>query len=335
MKLSGLKFAVSTLVVALSIATVVSISCKSISSQEESESSGFRKNHSDEMVLPENYETLSAAEKEDILFARIQDTTFRELPKLKGANPIKFITAHLNLKMDRAGDEAPVGYEKSIHAHGVVARVRFEAEPNSPYSGLFKGAAHGLIRLSVTSDPKGKDFAPGVALKLLVDGQPSRNVSFLYKLSGQKDNHNFFANELSNIIPIQLDPKSIFSSSVFGRVSRNPTKLSVKPFSVQDEKGQTVGNPLSPVQIYLVPNHANDFPAAVHEFRNDLLKLPSGTVLYDVYGTMEGKTDIVRIDEERREGAVKIGRLVTGSAFVASAFGDSRLFFRHAKFEDN
>lgn len=337
MKVSGLSITIGLAILAISVAAVVSCFRFMATDHEEgnSETSGLFDKSKDKLVLPANYETLSAAEKEDILFQQIQSTAFKSLPKLESVNPIKFISAHLMLKLDNQSDEAPVGYEKSIHAHGAAARVRFDAEPNSPYSGLFKGVEHGIIRLSVTADPKGKDFAPGVALKLLVDGHHSENVSALYKLSGQKDNHNFFANELSNIIPIQLDPKSIFSSVVFGRVTSNPTKISVKPFAAINQRGEEVKEPSAPVQIYLVPNRANTFATEVHDFRDDLLKIPSGTTLYDVYATREEGSNLSKIDEVRRSKATKIGRLVSNSSFIASDFGDRRLFFSHYKFEEN
>ena len=331
-------FLLSVVIVAaaatLGATAFIGFSCRS-NERSNSGTSGIREVLKDKSVLPDNYEALTAAEKEDILYQAMEATIFTKLPALESVSPIKFITAHLNLKLNRVGDEAPAGYEKSIHAHGAAARVKFEAEANSPYTGLFQGVNHGIIRLSVTSDPKGKDFVPGIALKLLIDGQPSRNISALYKLSGQKNNHNFFANELSNIIPIQLDPKSIFSSTIFGRVSLNPTKISVYPLAAIDEKGVAVKAPSAPVQLYFVPNHANDFASADHDFREDLLKIPSGTVIYDVYASPEGGTDISNINYERRAKAVKIGRLVSSSAFIASEFGDRRIFFRHYKFEDN
>jgi len=288
-------------------------------------------------VLPPNYESLSAEAKEEILYQAMIATTFKELPSLERVNPLKFVLSHMSRKLGTVGDEAPQGYEKAIHAHGVAAKVRFESEPTSPYTGMFKGAPHGIVRISVTSDPEGKDFAPGLALKLLVDGRPSQNVSFLFKLSGQKDNHNFFANELSNIIPVEFDPKSLFSSTVFSRVSLAPTKLSVKPFAAVDAKGIGEMAPKAPVQVYLVPSQGHQLATAVHDFRDDFLKLPSNSVLYDVYATSDGGANPSHSDSARarRAAAVKIGRLVTSSPFLASSFGDGGLFFRHYRFDDN
>src|SRR5690554_8058537 len=78
-----------------------------------------------------------------------------------------------------------------------------------------------------------------MALKLFVDGQPSRNVSALYTLSGQGDNHNFFANELSNYVSPELND-SIGSTILFSLVTTKPTRLMVNDFSEVTQRGDSV-----------------------------------------------------------------------------------------------
>lgn len=294
-----------------------------------------RQNTFEKTALPNDYEERTAAEKEDLLYKQMEATRYSSLPPLQSVNPIKFLMSALQTKMDLARDEAPGDYQKAIHAHAVTARVRFEADPGSPYTGLFQGAGYGILRISITADSKGKDFAPGFALKLLVDGKPSENLSALYMLSGQGSDHNFFAHELSNIIPSETDPKSIFSQSVFKSVSRNPTRISVKPLAAIDQTGQAVDKPQAPVQLYFVPDHANDLPKEAHDFREDFIKIPPGVAIYEVYATDESGDDSGKVDEERRKGAKRIGRLITKSPFIASEFGDKRIFFRHYNFENN
>lgn len=308
------------------------VACKT-SHEEDSATQTFFNKSNDKLVLPENYKSLSAAEKQDILYKEMQKTEYSSLPDLTKTNPLQFILSHLNFKMENAGDEAPVGYVKSLHAHGVAAKVKFVAEPNSPYTGLLKGTDYGILRMSITADAGGKDFAPGIALKFLIDGRNSENISALYKLTGQGSNHNFFANELSNIIPVQLDPKSIFSSATFLRASINPTKLAARYLADVDYHGVAEAKPFAPVQLYFVPRHENDFSIVAHDFRKDLLSIPVDTTIYDVYATQEEGKNLKEIDEKRREAAVKIGSLVSTSPFLASKFGDSRLFFMHHRFE--
>ena len=108
------------------------------------------------------------------------------------------------------------------------------------------------------------------------------------------------------------------------------------------QKGVAVATPKAPTQIYFVPRAElkNRFSSAAHDFRTDLLTLTAGTTLYDVYATsMEIKTSIIpsisrSYAAQRRNSAVKIGEMELTSAFIASTFGDSGVFFKHQRNED-
>src|SRR5690606_41195227 len=71
-----------------------------------------------------------------------------------------------------------------------------------------------------------------------------------------------------------------------------------------------------------------------------LATLAAGTKLYDVYATsMAIKTSIIpsisrNYAQQRRNSAVKIGELELTSPLIASAFGDSGVFFKHQRHED-
>lgn len=41
-----------------------------------------------------------------------------------------------------------------------MGRVQFNATGGHGYTGLFQGADHGLMRLSITGDPESRGFAP-------------------------------------------------------------------------------------------------------------------------------------------------------------------------------
>src|SRR5687768_9023054 len=106
--------------------------CKSTKNDEEdSQAQGLFSRKKDVLVLPKDYESFSADKKAAFLFAQMERTQFSDLPALEGVNPLKFIFARLMLKMDLDSDEAPSGYEKSIHAHGVAAKVEWEALPSA------------------------------------------------------------------------------------------------------------------------------------------------------------------------------------------------------------
>jgi hypothetical protein len=56
------------------------------------------------------------------------------------------------------GDAMPAGVHfgtrtKYIHSVGAVAKVKFVPASSTPYTGIFKGAAYGLIRLSSAVAP--------------------------------------------------------------------------------------------------------------------------------------------------------------------------------------
>lgn len=283
--------------------------------------------------LSADYESWTARQKQDFLWEnRILPTRYDRLPPLEKIDVIGLFFTALTTKMDRAADEAPRGWKKAIHARGSVAKIAFIPTTDSPFTGLFAGTSYGLLRLSVTGDPSDRGFAPGLALKLFVDGKPSENFSALVSLTGQGDNHNFFAHEFSNIVPQinEIGPRLI--NFIFRRVSKHPTKLYLADMSEVDQQGQIIKHPRYPSQVFLVPNPSVQFPESKgRDFREDLATVASGTRIFSVYGVEEDEA----IDRsEYRQKAILIGHIQTTSEFVCSSYGDSRLFFRHQRFRD-
>ncbi|MCA1990953.1 MAG: hypothetical protein LDL41_02745 [Coleofasciculus sp. S288] len=292
--------------------------------------------------LPTDYESWTAKEKQDFLWNnRILKSQYDELPPLQKIDiPGLFLTL-LSLKMDRSSDEAPPKWKKAIHAHGSVAKVKFVPTADTPFTGLFKGADYGLLRLSLTGDPADRGFAPGLALKLFVDGKPSENFSALVSLSGQGENYNFFANELSNIVSEEQSFGPKFINLLFRRVTKFPRHLYLQEFGKIDQKGHQQNKPHYPYRIFLVPNPNVQFAERPpHDFRRDLATIPSGTSLFSVYAVDPGQVgdDVASkaadtIDQPGyRQKAQLIGHIETTSEFVSSFYGDSQLFFRHQRF---
>lgn len=287
--------------------------------------------------LSADYESHSAQQKQDFLWEnRILKSRYDRLPPLEKIDVIGLFLTALTTKMDRLADEAPRKWKKAIHAHGSVAKIAFIPTTDTPFTGLFAGADCGLLRLSVTDDPRDRGFAPGLALKLFVDGKPSENFSALVSLIGQGDNYNFFAHEFSNIVPTvnRLGPRLI--NLIFRRVSRYPTKLFLADMSEVDQRGQIVKEPHYPSQVFLVPNPNVYFPETPgHDFREDLATIASGTHLFSVYGVDPSEVgDEATEKPEYRQKAKLIGHIQTTSEFVSSFYGDVRLFFRHQRFRD-
>lgn len=294
--------------------------------------------------IPEDYQSLSACKKQQHLWGNgVQRTKFNvnELPKLTKIDVFKLVGRILSDKVEKTGDVAPAGYVKPIHAHGVMAPVSFTAEAGTPYTGLFEGSDCGLLRLSVTGDPNDRGFAPGLAWKAFVDGKRSENVSALYTLSGQGDDRNFFANELSQYVSVEGN-ETLGTTFLFSFVSSKPTRLMVDDMAKVDQNGNGVSGVNAPTQIYFVPNPVlkAKFAGTTNDFRVDLMSLPAGTKLYDVYATSEEvKTSIFSwvnkgYADSRRNNAIKIGEMTMTEAMAASSFGDSGVFFKHQRYED-
>ncbi|MCC2637535.1 MAG: peroxidase [Moraxellaceae bacterium] len=259
-----------------------------------------------------DYETWPASAKADHLWVNgaVRTQYQATMPNLKPVDIGGLISTVLWKKVNDRVDVAPAGYEKAIHAHAAMAKVKFVPVANS-YTGIFKGADHGLLRLSVTGDPADRGFAPGLAWKSFVDGKPSQNVSALYTLSGQGTNYNFFANELSNYVSTEVN-ETLGTTLLFSAVSTKPTQLVMTDMARVTQTGAAVATPAAPTQIYL----------------------------YDVYATsMAIQTSIFpslnkTYADQRRASARKIGELELTSPLIVSAFGDNGVFFKHQRVED-
>ncbi len=278
----------------------------------------------------------SARQKQELLWQKIQQSQYDRDPPLTKIDLIGLFLTSLSKKMDLARDEAPQGWKKAIHAHGVVAKIKFVAAPDTPFTGLFRGVDHALLRASVTGDPKDRGFAPGLAIKFLVDGKPSANFSALVSLVGQGQNYNFFDREFSNIVPVVNDLGPRLINLIFSRVTRYPTKLYLEDFAKLNQQEQSESKPHYPSQIFLAPNPQLKFPATPpHDFRDDLKTIPSNTKLFTVFAVDPAKVGDELIDRpEYRQQAQEIGYIETTSEFIASSFGDSQLFFRHQRFRN-
>lgn len=236
--------------------------------------------------------------------------------------------------MDRLEDEAPPRWQKAIHAHGSVAQIKFSAV-ESNYTGLFKGVDFGLLRASLTGEPSDRGFAPGLAFKFLIEGKPSGNFSALVSLAGQGQNYNFFANEFSNIVPTVNELGPLVSNAIFRRVSKHPTSLYLQHLGEFTQNGKQESHPHAPIQIYLVSNTDLQFSENPHDFRTDLESIQAGTRLFSMYASPnKGVNDDEIGMDYTRQKAQLIGHIETTSAFVSSFYGDSQLFYRHQRFQN-
>ena len=91
---------------------------------------------------------------------------------------------------------------KVTHAQGDVAKIQWEDLGGHSYTGMFKGADTGFVRLSVAKpvDTTTPSLGPSMGLKMLRDGVDSANMLAIYNIDGQ-ESLDFFANDMVNHIP--------------------------------------------------------------------------------------------------------------------------------------
>ncbi|MEK7692255.1 MAG: hypothetical protein AAB425_14665 [Bdellovibrionota bacterium] len=285
----------------------------------------------------EGYQDLSACQKQVYLDWNVthNGAYTTTLPPVGGAGvfdlPNLRDTVYLAITFDTSSDFMPGGRKKLLHTTGSTAKIRFVAEKNTPYTGIFRGGI-GLARLSVaTSDVKNK-FAPGLALKFLIAGEQSVNIMAMFSLDGQGKNRDFFANRFSTWIE---DPKDPILGTLllpkFAQVLAPPTRLPLEHFAQTDTLGRKEAKPNAPHSFYLVPESglsAANAATSQEDFRRVLGRLKAGTKLYSVFAIDEkpGNPNAAKAD-----GGVLIGSLVLESTLKASKWEDERLFFQHAR----
>jgi len=107
----------------------------------------------------------------------------------------------MNASYDVVSDTMPLGRKKVTHPVGTVSKVEFIAHPDSPYTGIFRGSKHAIMRISdtVKSVPHKSKTVPGHGVKFLRDGMTSANWVAMFSLDGQSS-FNFFKNRWTTVV---------------------------------------------------------------------------------------------------------------------------------------
>lgn len=277
--------------------------------------------------LPQNYLQLPAKDKQQILWNKTAAKQYQELPPIPAGGWGSVLTKiksmlTLNETFDHHSDEMPAtrGKNKVIHSSGSVAKIFFQANENSPFTGVFQTGAYGIVRLSVAASPESVgSFTPGMGLKLLIDGQQSVNVTVMYSLDGQGANTNFFANNFSNRIP---EPKSLTLKILkqwFSLFVDDPLVLSVDHFAAVEADDRKVENPVIPYQLIFKPTTEVQLSAnSKNDFRIDLKTIEPGKTMYQVLAKANAN-----------DQPFEIGKIILISKLIPSEYGDHQLFFQH------
>jgi hypothetical protein len=291
------------------------------------------------------YGQLSAVEKRDYLFeAGIRATAHTTLPDVTLGVPLflgsaidSFAHHLLRDTVTRVGDELETPKHKLFHTYGTTAKVRFTPEPGTPYTGLFAENAVGLLRFSYAGPVLGIGIVPGLGLKLLIDGDHlSENAVMMRMLDGQSQ-HSVFEHPFTNRLP---DP-NLTNAIMHGVKQRFETVVAAghgldQPV-VNFAQVQATGLPVAgavqaPFRVILAPTRDARLRSNPQiDFRADLARnIPAGTTIYDVLALDEADDDASVEIEDLLPKAKRIGGLTTESEFIASAYGDYRLFFKHS-----
>ncbi len=166
------------------------------------------KNPYDKCVMPkdtshldtEEYQSMSAECKTELIWSLVLPDSRRE----------RFYTAYefeslfnqdMNLTYDAVTDNMPKNRLKKTHPVGLTSKIEWIPHPDQPYTGIFRGAEHGIMRISDTTKtvPHKSKTAPGFGIKFPRDGMYSANILAMFAFDGQ-NSFNFFKNRWVTIL---------------------------------------------------------------------------------------------------------------------------------------
>jgi len=279
--------------------------------------------------LPAGYSTRPASEKLSLLWSCVTTDPYPEgaLPtEVPGALPrLRLFTVGFNRgSFEHASDEMAEGRKKLLHTYGTVACVTVEPAGGHPYTGVFATGGKALLRFS--DGAGGPRFTPAIALKFLVDGGPSLNYFALpHEPRRSRDRDpltGVYAN--ASVEPRAFDAKVLAgafqrTANALGGKRLYATYLPLHHLAGRGVDGKPVAEPKVPDRLELRPTEAARGAASpADDFRARLASLPEGVPLFDL-----------AISPDISEPAVPFGTVRLDTRFVASRWGDERLFFQH------
>jgi hypothetical protein len=240
-----------------------------------------------------------------------------------------FLFESVSPSVNYVSDELPSGRTKKLHAAGAVVKVKFQAVRN-PYTGLFQGAEHALLRYSLAVAPDNKGIVVAGAIKLFRDNTPSANTFIMLGLAAQPES-NFFTHDLSN--HISGTRGGVLTTIGVRKFATAPSNWApftgVSGISDHDVRGNVIDKPVYPYQLVFRPKagaksiveadlQKNSSSKDAYRSLTSLAKIPRGTTLWDVYAAPAPNTSFKLI-----------GSVVTVSETVLNAYGNDGLFFQH------
>jgi len=267
----------------------------------------------------QSYEQRTALEKKAIVLAHVN----KDMDSGKYPAVLKVLTGIMGesvmVSFDASADVFPEKRAKYIHSVGVTGGISFESTGDHPYSGLFKGAEHGIIRMSSAKAPSSR-IAPGMGIKFFRDGRPSANFVAMYSLDGQACSEtNFFAHEWKNHIENSDNFGLKLIAAKFWQASYCPLMVGLSDLA-SGADGSVGAFPFQLSFHALVASECDCTNYA--KCLQNLMKIPVGTKLFEVRATASPNNV-----------SLAIGHITLTDALTTSKFGDEELFFKHQHME--
>ena len=145
------------------------------------------------------YREAPAGEKQAALWGLISATPYQPLPSARVTNSqtVRRLAKRAFLREAfEKDDEVRPPRAKAFHTFGTVAKMRFEADGEHPYTGIFNTGAVGFVRASLAVGMP--NYSPAAAFKFLLDGpHPSQNLLVHQSLDKQAS-RDFFERASTN-----------------------------------------------------------------------------------------------------------------------------------------
>jgi len=316
-------------------------------------------------------ESPSVKAKADALWGRIMMDEGKPATLTMGDAGIRALMSSASTTLKWRSDVHVPGHKKMIHGgEGRVARAKIEwnSEASSRYSGLFKGSSEVVMRASM-GGVIGNSM--GMAVKGLRTGVPSGNFFLLWSFFKDPDTPNFLDWPMSTHIPslarkcnaagpatisMRTAMCKLFSSPMLtlGKFIAGFRVLDVTPkiperccpamaidqlrtgtftglsdWASHDEKGMAAESTEFPFALVFRPDPT---------LRNKMdAKAQESGPLASLDGLADGDSPwtVWAVPTLDPGSAFEAGKVVLASSFVKSAFADDRLHFFHTFFADD
>jgi hypothetical protein len=281
------------------------------------------------MSFPSDYQSRAGAEKLGLLWSQVKVDPYPS-SALPTAVPgpwgrRKLFSVDFNRgSFELPGDELPLDRPKLVHTWGSCALVTLKVTEKHPYTGVFETGGAALLRFSDATG--GGKFLPSIALKFMVDGKPSLNYLALPSVLRAKGDLRPLSSTFSNAAPPaeSFDAKLVQKSfqktaNALGGTRLYGVYLPLHHLAEMGLDGKAVASAVVPDRLEFKPTEeAKRVCGEGVDFRTGLAKIPKGTKLFEVF-----------VGEKVDKAVVPFGEVTLDSEWVASPYGDERLFFAH------